>query len=727
MSHSLLISVQLHEGWYHGSDPSPSPARLYQALIAGQGLKGPLTDNARKSLAFLEGLEPPVLATPSLVTGQPVVTYVPNNDLDSKQGDHRRIGEIRTQKRIHPRLFNAEVPFLFVWSLSEEQAKSREAQDIVSMANDLYQLGRTVDAAWAWAEIVAEDEASERIQQHQGPVHQPGEGPGSVECPTVGSLDTVLRRHNDMSLRYGLTADRKGQTFRRRAKSKWRRVNYSHRESFVSFDLTDIAEDRHYCWPMAEAARLVEAVRDAAVTKLTEALPARETDIQQTLIGRKPDGSNRGRSADRVRIIPLPSVGHEHADRQIRRITMAIPSSCPLQADDVTWAFSGLEVEAEERRLSLIRSSQNPQAKFYKIASGNSASWQSVTAIALNSATRRRIEPDKAKRKDEDLKSARERTEELSAARGAVRNALRHAGITTEVVDIRLQREPFDAKGLRAEEFAEGTRFSKHGMWHAQIDFAESVPGPIVIGDGRFLGLGVMNAVNDATASRAIHAFTLAGIADDADALRICGAFRRAVMSRVRDVLPVDKPLPSFFSGHRSDGAPSDSAAAPHLYFACDLKTQRMFVIPPSIADRSLNADSAHHLKTLALALRRLSIIQAGRDGVLNAQLVSVQPNADRLFKPAKRWRSITPYTINRHGRRKSASELIVMDVHEECRRRKLPRPSVKVESFTATSAAGLQALVELEFEHPIAGPILIGRTRHKGGGLFEAVSDLSS
>ena len=43
---ALLISVRLHEGWYHGSGGVPSPARMFQALVAGAGCIGVLERGA---------------------------------------------------------------------------------------------------------------------------------------------------------------------------------------------------------------------------------------------------------------------------------------------------------------------------------------------------------------------------------------------------------------------------------------------------------------------------------------------------------------------------------------------------------------------------------------------------------------------------------------------------------------------------------------------------------
>ncbi|MGH9581369.1 MAG: type I-G CRISPR-associated protein Csb2 [Bryobacteraceae bacterium] len=57
---------------------------------------------------------------------------------------------------------------------------------------------------------------------------------------------------------------------------------------------------------------------------------------------------------------------------------------------------------------------------------------------------------------------------------------------------VRVQREPFELNGERAEAFAKGTRFSKHWLWHVEAEFADKISGPLIIGDGRFLGLGLM-------------------------------------------------------------------------------------------------------------------------------------------------------------------------------------------------------------------------------------------
>src|SRR5690606_30492390 len=115
--------------------------------------------------------------------------------------------------------------------------------------------------------------------------------------------------------------------------------------------------------------------------------------------------------------------------------------------------------------------------------------WRSVTPLALGSALRRRIDPS---RRVVDAKSAIERQTEEKNARHAIAQALRHAGVYRSIVRVHVQREPFESHGTRVERFAMGTRFAKEALWHAEVEFDREIRGPLVLGDGRFLGLGVM-------------------------------------------------------------------------------------------------------------------------------------------------------------------------------------------------------------------------------------------
>ena len=300
-----------------------------------------------------------------------------------------------------------------------------------------------------------------------------------------------------MSRRFSLTADGRGQTFRRRAKPKWRLVSYENKVARVSFDLVDPVTSTLSKWAMTSIVSLATSVRDQAVARLIKALPDREAEIKRTLVGRKPNGENGGDVNARVRIIPLPSIGHEFADHQIRRIAIEVPANCPLRFGDVIWGFSGQTLRLRREEFCLTRSQPHRQFEHYGIGSKSLGYklWQSVTPVALAAAPRRRIEPDRTVRKSEECKGAGERRFEEERALFEIRQALRRTGVRAKVRKVRLQREPFSGRGNRADEFAYGERFTRHRLWHVSIEFETPVQGPLIIGDGRFLGLGLLKPV----------------------------------------------------------------------------------------------------------------------------------------------------------------------------------------------------------------------------------------
>src|SRR5207245_1076143 len=148
-----------------------------------------------------------------------------------------------------------------------------------------------------------------------------------------------------------------------------------------------------------ELAPGLRRLRDGALDRLGQALPTRGEEIERVLVGRKPDGTNEGPTAARVKIVPLPSIGHHYADHGIRRVIVEVPAGCPLAADDVHWAFSGLEPldreTGEVLDLILTPSEDETMLDHYGAADPvGTRAWRTVTpAVLPDAATRRRIDP----------------------------------------------------------------------------------------------------------------------------------------------------------------------------------------------------------------------------------------------------------------------------------------------------------------------------------------------
>jgi CRISPR-associated protein Csb2 len=496
MSSILLISVRLHEGRYHGTgDWPPSPARLFQALIAGAGLQGPLEEDQVKALGWLETMQPPLIAAPVVRKGQSVGTFVPNNDLDAVGGDPRRMGSIRAKKEIRPLLFDAQQPLLYAWTLRDEADKEKFANVLCQLAEKLYQLGRGIDLGWAWAEIIGETELANRLDDYTGTVHRPSlAGAGKpVSCPIKDSFVSLEARYVANRSRFEIIKTDRGavsQSFRRLPKPKFQSVAYDSPPTQKTFDLRSVTEPEQFqVWSLDRASLLIQSIRDAVFKRLVTAFPTKTAQVEHWLIGRNADGSNGGKSNERVRLIPLASIGHAHADYGIRRVFIEAPANCPVRADDLFWAFNGVELGERGILGRLSAADDDSFVRHYGIGSA-ATGWQTITPAVLPvSAKRRRIEPS---RRVAEAKGASERAHEQHLARLAVLTALRHAGVIAEVREIIVQREPFQGHGERAEAFAPGSRFSKERLWHVALKFAEPVRGPLVLGDGRFLGLGVL-------------------------------------------------------------------------------------------------------------------------------------------------------------------------------------------------------------------------------------------
>ena len=715
MTRTLLISVRFYDGRYHGTgDWPPSPARLFQALVAAAALPG-LDGPKCEALRWLEKLDAPTIAAPVEHKGQNVNLFVPNNDLDAKGGDIRRIAEIRSAtKRIRPRLFDATVPLLYIWRFDDNKS---QAKCICSIANGLYQLGRGVDMAWAVGELVDEARTEKLLSDYPGAIYRPSQrGKGlTLDCPDEGSLASLEIRHKAKAHRFTRV---NGKTqFANAPKPRFRAVAYNSLATSLLFDLryTTAPGAPFAPWPLRCVAALVRTLRDGVCARLEQQFNGSGV-VEKVLIGRNATEADK---ALRVRVIPLPSIGHVHAHPGIRRVLVEVPPDCPIRVKDMAWAFAGLEMVApvpEEETgeilsspVELVKADDDSMLAHYGVAEEGAARlWRSVTSLALpEDAKRRRINTVNS---NEEVEGGKERADEQQRACYAVLQALRHAGRCERVVGLRVQREPFSARGERAEAFASGTRFSKRQLWHVEIEFSEAVSGPLILGNGRYSGLGLMVPVQQV---EGVLAFSIVdSLVADVEPLQLARALRRAVMARVRDAkgLRDTDALPMFFCGHEIDGSAARSGMHAHLAFVPDLARQRLLVIAPHLMEhRKPSKNECEHLKTLTHSLTGLSELRAGRAGKLALEQLEITPDADPLFAASKEWATATPYAPTRHAKRNGRDSLHE-DVLQEAQRRQLPVP-------LAVERKGTSLL--LRFKVAVPGPVLLGKTMHFGGGLF--------
>ncbi len=723
---ALLLSVRFYDGRYHGAgDWPPAPARLFQALVAGAAKGAELSDTDKAALAWLETLDAPVIAAPAARTGQAFRNYVPNNDLDKLGGDPRRISEIRTPKNIRPHIFNAEIPLLFIWAFNDGTPGENHTRAVCKIAERLYQLGRGVDMAWAWAEILDVDEIKTRLARHGGVVHRPSkDGTGkALLCPRERSLVSLKKRYNAKRFTYVKQGRKVQPIFSQPSKPRFAKVAYATPPHHFLFEIRTATSDESFVpWPSERVTELVLKVRDKAASRLKEALPEETAKkeagtVDRVLIGRNATEADK---AVRVRILPLPSIGHNHADRAIRRILVEISPNCPLRADDIAWAFSGL-VETNpttgEILWNLVRTGERGMLDHYGIDDNERQGfrvWRTVTPAALP-VTRTGRGTAGAKRVAGEAKAAR-----------AVMQALRHAEVAAQVESVRVQREPFDHNGAWAEAFAMPERFGARSLHHVEIAFAQAVRGPLVIGNGRYLGLGLMAPQKDISPDTLVFSVTSEINIVTADTAPLLYAVRRALMALSRDD---NGHVPRLFSGHELNGAPARSGGHEHVFLAADDadgdgRIDRLIVAAPWVVDRSRRAPKRTDRTCFEGVVSSLERVRAGRLGVVTLS-PAVQPAPGDVFiGPSRLWESRTPYRPTRHTQRgKDPAAAVIQDVILECGRRGIPRPEVEMLDLkTGPKSGGVAARLCLRFVTAVDGPVMLGRDSHRGGGLFGAV-----
>lgn len=721
MTGALVITVWFADGRYHGEQDGfadrhgwpPAPARLFQALVAGATRGATLRVEDEDALRWLEGLQAPKVIAPVGRRGGAARLFVPNNDLDSVGGDPARIAEIRIGKLWRPVLFDSSEPVLYVWRVDE--AASAEARQVCGIAERLYQLGRGIDVAWARGELVDEGDESLLLASHSGVVRRPG-GFGGVPVPCPGTFRSLERRQVGRRRRLRLErSDRKvKQLFVQPPKALFRRIGYEAQPHRLCFELRR-EEGGFAPWPLASAAPLISGLLATATRKLQDALPQRAAAFERLIRGR---GAGPEDLAQRVRLVPIPSVGSPHVDRAIRRVLLEIPTECPIRSGDIEWGFAGLghgqpaagPVGSASR---LVSSADTRMAKRFAVPS---RIFRSVTPVALSEAPRRRVDKTGSK-------SVAEREHEERRAVFCVLQSLRRVGVDDRPVTVRLQKEPFHRRGTRADQFAEGTRFSKHALWHLELEFAEALTGPLLLGDGRFCGLGLMEPVR-----REVDTFAFdlgrAGGVDVRERAALIRHLRRALMALARDS---GGEVGRLFSGHETGGQAARSGHHEHLFLAADGfgsgSVERLLVIAPWAVDRraSRRWGDVERFNDVTRSLRELRSGSAGRFRRLLAVPVT---EGDPLLGPSRTWIGQTDYVATRNlKRRDDAEAMIRADLTAECRRRGLPKPAeVSFRRMVAGPRGGRPAArLELRFAVAVRGPVLLGRDSHSGGGLFHA------
>ena len=466
------------------SDPAPAwppePDRVFSALVASWGLGGE-DAGERAALEWLEGRDPPRLALPAKACLRPTVTvFVPPNDSTNEQvlPDRRK-----RQPRSFPAVtldIEAPVHLSLCW---DEDAPSEHRRALDALARRTSYLGHSSSLVRMRFVESATEEAEMRPAR-RAPY------PGRLE-----ELARLYRRHLKgetsarprPSTRAGLEQPPKADT-RPFAGDPSAWVVFEHAEG----DRPDLRA----------AAVLGDHMRLALMEAWTE---TNGTPAPAWIAGHEPDGTPARET--HLAVVPLANVGWEHSDGRLMGLALV-----PPREEAEVWGRSDPESFARRQafRRALARLGEpDPDGRMVLTLAPRqgSGSWcwrlSTVASGARSLDPARYLRPSRLWASVTPVVLDRHPKTDGAERRAEIERILRHACTRAglpEPTHVRADKHaalrgvPSAWPAGGAPDWTGWSRkksFGARPLTHVRLAFEEPVAGPILIGAGRFVGLGL--------------------------------------------------------------------------------------------------------------------------------------------------------------------------------------------------------------------------------------------
>ena len=487
MERFLCISITLVDPFFHGkgdgSKPEwpPSPMRLFQALLAGSraGCRNSRwssddEDVFRDAFHWLERCKPPQILAPVAKPAAAYTLFVPNNDADKKFDRQDRLtSKVARPHRISicDRSADMRHTLYYLWSIQEERwiVARHHAELLCREARNLLAIGWGIDQAVGAGRVLSTAEAASLPGWRWRPCRNGRPGQTRLRVPIEGSLKNL----EDVYKSFLNRLDRE----RFNPPLKLRRFDS---QAYIS---SGISLPRRQCacfeLPEGNAFRQEATCEVAAMLRSLVCRKEHRRDFQEQfsedsevyLAGHV---NSEKSTPPRFSYLPLPTIGHEHADGMIRRLLIAEPYGGG--GSHAKWAQERLrnrvlrDTNSDERGvlLDLWRPNSKKMVERYK---GKNRDWSTVTPVILPGF--------------DDGKHVK--------AEKLFLQTVEQAGLPVDAVtDLTLRKAPFWPGSLHPRHYHR-PRYLKHlPAWHVQLRFREPISGPLAFGAGRHVGLGLM-------------------------------------------------------------------------------------------------------------------------------------------------------------------------------------------------------------------------------------------
>jgi len=426
---------------------------MFQALTAAANNNDGMSDAAKEALQWLEKQSPPQIIVPESSLGSRVTTFVPNNDMNvvarawaKGRTPEKKPEELRTAKLLQPRHLGGDATVRFLWSVEDA---SSPLDRVCELVRHIHHLGLGVDM------VVGNGRVIDGSQKNRlsGITYTPIAGKG-WRVPVEGSLEELMDRYEQQT---------KAMPLNQYDEVTYVREAATRRPPMHAFALVN--EDGDYCrFDCTDAMVVAAELRHAAHTRAKQ-LRFDTAFTEGYVCGHANSSHDKD---DRFAYIPVPTLAPAGRDNDIRRV-MLIQGRANNKADSLVRRLGGVSLSGNARLRPIDNPDKDGVIKKYTEAAER---WATVTPIVLPGHLNGRG-------------MARRQTK-------LVLKSLAHAGIMTPVAEIHLQADPIFPGAERLGRYRVPEYLRQFTKTHAIITFSEPVVGPVVIGAGRYVGLGLM-------------------------------------------------------------------------------------------------------------------------------------------------------------------------------------------------------------------------------------------
>jgi len=514
----------------------PHPARLFSALVAAWADADEPDAAERAALEWLESQAPPDIAASEAVPRKAVSHFVPVNDASVVSGSwyERRADNVSgLAAQLHAELAASGGEMTKrAAQIERKLTKARDVEDKVGFAGNTNpasamamlpeQRGKqgrffpsvTPDdprVRFLW-DLPAPDDMAEALDRLLGRVTRLGHPASLVSCRLISNASGATLEVGEGG--YDMRAVRRGQLaelerqYGRHGGLKPRSLPYTnvrYRARSVERPEREREPNTAGQWIVFElmpGSRSFPATRamELAIAMRAAVFHYAEDPIPEEISGHLPDG--KPTTMPHVALLPLPYVGFEHADGRLLGLAVSVPDAVSVEARRAVYrAIGNWERSAGRDDLKLtwgargvvhLRRQRGP-ATLISLRPGDwsraSCRWVSATPIAL---------PRHPGRLGGGTAAARARA--WVSAESSVALACVHVGLP-EPVSLEISQGPLIRGAHSARRFPAFSQNGRTGrpvrrqLLHASVTFEHPVAGPLVLGAGRFVGLGLMRPV----------------------------------------------------------------------------------------------------------------------------------------------------------------------------------------------------------------------------------------